>query len=140
MSNFRMLTHPECILSPEILDFPKSMTAYAILSEKKEVSATLKKYPAIPQFRHLKRVRPEKESGKLEVLISHEEIDGENIRAVQVPLRAPMSQVEWRVSNLVWPLNLPNVIETSKLMEKKYFSEKELEKREHVIRFQGAKF
>ena len=134
-----MLTHPECILSPEVLDFPKSMTAYAILSEKKDVSSTLKKYPAIPEFRHLKRVRPEKETGKLEVLISHEEIVGENIRPVQVPLRAPMSQVEWRVSNDIWPLNLPNVIETSKLMEKNYFSQKELEKREHIIRFRDAK-
>ena len=85
-------------------------------------------------------MRPEKETGKLEVLISHEEIVGENIRAVQVPLRAPMSQIEWRVSNVVWPLNLPNVIKTSKLMEKKYFSEKELEKRAHVIRYREAKF
>ena len=131
-----MISHPKCILSKEITVIPDCIQAITKLVDKTEVSLTLKKYRSANSFRHLKRVRPEKNSGKLEILVgknSDEFVNFEDFREIKVPARAPLSRWEWKISNSIWPINLPNVTENTNLMERKYFKPEELKQRLKVF-------
>ena len=99
-----MISHPKCILSKEITVIPDCIQAITKLVDKTEVSLTLKKYRSVNSFRHLKRVRPEKNSGKLEILVgknSDEFVNFEDFREIKVPARAPLSRWEWKISNSI---------------------------------------
>jgi hypothetical protein len=72
---------------------------------------------AIAEYRHLKRVRPVPKTNFLQVLIETPIEMLQNMSEVTVPSREPLSRQEWAESNKIWPLRLPNVIETSKLID-----------------------
>ena len=102
--------------------------------EKSAVSLTLKQFGSIAAFRHLKRVRPVQNGQKLQILIGEETMPVESeMELVPVPSRAPLSRFEWTRSNSIWPLSLPNVIETTALMEGKYFSQSQLLSRSSIV-------
>ena len=127
-----MISHPKCVLSKDVLEIPDCIPAVTKTVEKTDVSETLRQYRSVCHFRHLKRVRPEKTSGKLEILVGKNIDEFENsemFREIKVPARAPLSRWEWKISNAVWPINLPNVTENTNLMERKYFNQSELESR-----------